>query len=243
VAESEDTQGVVDGYFLQETAEILLDCPKKFFTAHLMTVTTHSPWTVPVTFRSPFEDPMCRAFHYLDSSVEAFMEIFRKSPRFAETLFIVVADHTSAVFGSDLLERLRIPLIFYHPDMERLKLNEERKVYGSHVDILPTTLTLLGGKWPYSGMGKNLLTLDSNHCFAISGSAYSAVYLKDTWVLYYQPHQKDSKLFLRDKDEIVFQDISQERKEIFSQLQREYLALYETARYLSRAQKVFPVKR
>jgi phosphoglycerol transferase MdoB-like AlkP superfamily enzyme len=240
LAEGEDTQGVVDHHLLQESAEILLNSRKKYFTAHIMTVTSHSPWKVPANFQSPLKNQYLQVFNYVDTCIEKFFETLRQSPKFAETLFVVVADHASITFGDNLLERLRIPVIFYNPNLVRMNLHGEHKVYGSQLDVLPTALALLGGKWPYSGMGKNLLALDDNYCLCLSMAAHQGYYFHDNWVFHYHALQKEGQLFWRENDKIILKNVGQEHKDVLARMLREYLALYETSRYLARQHKVFP---
>jgi hypothetical protein len=241
---AEDDQGVVDGFFLPEAADVLLRVPGRF-TAHLVTITSHSPWRTPADFRSPFPDPMLATFAYVDHALEEFVEAFRRRPDvFQKTLFVVVADHASVTFTTDLLERLRIPLIFYNPKLAALRSRwvSQYDAWACHADILPTILYLLGGDHPYSGVGACLLTADPRRKGAISGSPQFGLYVKEDFALQYLPFRHESKLFALRGRRIDLQDLAAERPQTLQQMLREYLALYETSKRLLVTRRLFPAR-
>lgn len=240
LAQADDQQGIFDGYLLQEGAEILLQCARPHFTAHFMTVSSHSPWSVPKNFRTPFASPTLQVFRYVDTCIGEFVQTLRGSPKFADTLLVVMADHTSVTLVGDFLDRLRIPLIFYNARFTDTPANRIHAVYGSQLDMLPTTLALLGGSRPYSGLGRNLLTVPDDHAMAISGSSQHGIYLKGSFVLQYMLQYKESRLFLRTGDSVSLTNVAQQHAELCQTMEREFLAQYQIARYLSRQQAIFP---
>jgi phosphoglycerol transferase MdoB-like AlkP superfamily enzyme len=229
---------------LQETAKMILSGSGPF-TAHMMTATTHSPWTVPPSTTNRFADEVLATFQYLDRSVHEFVEVLRlHDPDLDHTLLVITGDHTSHVFDSSTMERLRVPLIFFGPRLARAKdrwaSRQERS--GTHLDIVPTVLGLLDGEHLYSGMGRNLFDAgaDAGAAGLISGTYGSFLYLKDGFALRYTLRNDRSELFpLRDGD-IVFQDVSGQEPETAARLKRELLALSETADRLSRDRRIFP---
>ena len=68
--------GIFDGPMLQEAARIILSGSGPF-TAHAMTATTHSPWTVPASTTNRLADEVLATFQYLDRSVRDFVETLR----------------------------------------------------------------------------------------------------------------------------------------------------------------------
>jgi len=236
--------GVFDGPMLQEAAKIILSGSGPF-TAHLMTATTHSPWTVPQSTTNRLADEVLATFQYLDRSIRDFVEVLRlHDPDLDHTLLVITGDHTSHVFDSRTMERLRVPLILFGPRLARAKdrwaSRQERS--GTHLDIVPTVLGLLDGEHLYSGMGRNLFDAgaDAGEGGLISGTYGSFLYLKDGFALRYTLRNDRSELFrLRDGD-IVFQDVSGQEPETAARLKRELLALSETADRLSRARRIFP---
>jgi hypothetical protein len=240
--------GVFDGIFLRESAEILINVDTPF-TAHLITATTHSPWQIPADATKPFKSQRANTFHYLDQGIEAFIQMFReKSPSFEETLFVIVADHTSVLYGKSMMERIRIPLFFYSPRLEAVKTDWQPHPnhYGSQVDIIPTILQLIDGNHNYSGMGNSLLSDNRPDAGAISSNRYDSLYLKDKYALRYSPFAsagEEIQLFSIRNDEIIENDISQNHKDIVERLKREYFSLYETSSRLANEKRFIPVIR
>jgi hypothetical protein len=242
-ANTGNTLGVFDGVFLQETAQVLAGMPKKF-TAYLIMATTHSPWTVPEDFGKIFENRRLNTFHYVDRSLEAFMETMKKQlPRFDRTLFIIVGDHTSYTYQRDFLERIRVPLLVYSPRLAGMKSRWQKaqETPGSHLDIVPTILALLGGRHCYSGMGKSLLSSEAAGRGVISGSRKNGYYLKDGFVLRHAPYPDETQLYATVNGQVAQEDVSRQHPDIFERMKREYFALYETSKRVTREKKVFPV--
>src|SRR5204863_954736 len=103
------------------------------------------------------------AIHYADWSIGRFFERARREPWFANTLFVLVADHGFSVppVMTDLnLLRFHVPLLFYAPallgDAPRV-----RHTVASHVDIGPTVLGLLGERAAHQHWGRDLFALDA----------------------------------------------------------------------------------
>jgi phosphoglycerol transferase MdoB-like AlkP superfamily enzyme len=238
--------GIFDGSMLEEAAKIILAGTGPF-TAHMMTATTHSPWTVPqprpTTPELRLADEILATLRYLDQSIRDFVEVLRlHDPDLDHTLLVITGDHTSHVFDSRTMERLRVPLIFFGPRLARAKdrwaSRQERS--GTHLDIVPTVLGLLDGEHLYSGMGRNLLGADVGESGLISGTYGSYLYFKDGFALRYTLRNDRSELFrLRDGD-IVFRDVSGQEPGTAARLKRELLALSETADRLSRDRRIFP---
>jgi phosphoglycerol transferase MdoB-like AlkP superfamily enzyme len=238
--QADSTLGLFDKDFLKESA-IILNAVATNYTAHLMTATSHSPWTIPEDAESSFNEPALNAFGYVDQSIKAFMQVLEQNPtRFKDTLFVFVADHTSYTFNDDLLEKIRIPLIFYTPT-KRLELTSdtENKI-ASHVDIIPSILTFLKGEHQHSGMGKNLFSNAEQSSSALSGSRYNGIYIKDDLIFQYLPYEEKNKLMtiknITRPDSLTPQEMAQ----IQAQMKQEYLAQYELSKRLSIEKKIFP---
>jgi phosphoglycerol transferase MdoB-like AlkP superfamily enzyme len=234
--------GVFDGPMLQEAAKIIM-AGSGPFTAHLMTATTHSPWTVPPSMTNRVADEVLASFQYLDQSVRDFVETLRREdPDFDHTLVVITGDHTSHVFDSRTMERLRVPLILFGPRLARAKdrwaSRQERP--GTHLDIVPTVLGLLDGEHLYSGMGRNLLGPDAGESGLISGTYGSFLYIKDGFALRYTLGTGGSELFRTRDSDVLFRNVSDEQPDVVARLRRELLALSETAHRLGRDRRIFP---
>ena len=238
--------GVFDGPFLSESVDILSSSQVPF-TAQLVTSTSHSPWSIPEGFPAPFGKRKLNTFHYVDTSLEAFFARLRRNlPDFDKTLLVIVGDHTSVTFSSNYFERIHVPLIFYSPALEQYRNQWQERLDspGSHVDIIPTVLDLLGGKHGYAGMGKSLLRDEARNRGILSGNRYSGLYIRDGFVFDYEPYSppaERTRLYRVKEGQMVRRDVSAEHPEVLQRMREEYLAQYETSRRLTREKRIFPM--
>jgi phosphoglycerol transferase MdoB-like AlkP superfamily enzyme len=116
----------------------------KPFFAHIMTTSNHQPFTYP-SGRIDIASPGGRegGVKYSDYAIGEFIAQARQKPWFADTLFIITADHCAAVAGKTRLPvgRYRIPLILYAPGMVPPGVNTR---LASQIDVPPTILDVLG---------------------------------------------------------------------------------------------------
>ncbi len=241
-AQESNTLGIFDGPLLQESADILVGA-RGPFTAHIVTSTSHSPWQVPAGLASPFTGAP-RAFRYTDDSIRSFMERMRRElPDFDRTLFVLVGDHTSITFSDSFVERIRVPLILYGTPIvqHRDRWTDRQGVRASHVDILPTILTLLDGEHPYSGMGTSLLGPQTGQAGVISSNYNTSLYLDDSFALRYAPRSGAIDVMTFADGELIARDVSAAHPDVARRLKTEYLALFETADRLTREKRVFPL--
>src|SRR5574342_330450 len=245
VREDSNALGVFDGPMLREAGRIIR-AGSGPFTAHVMTATTHSPWTVPSSMTNRVADEVLASFQYLDRTVRDFVETLRlQDPDFDHTLVVITGDHTSHVFDSRTMERLRVPLILFGPRLVRAKDRwaSRQNRPGTHLDIVPTVLGLLDGDHLYSGMGRDLLGADAGERGFISGAYGSFLYIKEGFALRYTPSTGGSELFLTRDGDVLFHDVSDERPDAAARLKQELLALAETAHRLGRDRRIFPPSR
>lgn len=125
----------------------------KPFFAHIMTTSNHRPYTYPDD-RIDIPSPGGRdgAVKYTDYAIGRLIAEAREKPWFADTLFIITADHCASVAGKTKLPvaKYHIPLIFYAPDL--LNPGTHTRL-ASQIDIAPTVLHALGlaGQEGFSG--------------------------------------------------------------------------------------------
>lgn len=116
---------------------------KEPFLKVIQTSSSHEPFEVPGFAR--LEDERLNSIAYSDSCLQAFINRYKKTPYWDNTLFVLVPDHAMQypvdldVFSS---ERYKIPLILYG---EALACRGVRvDVLGSQIDIAATLLGQLG---------------------------------------------------------------------------------------------------
>jgi hypothetical protein len=238
LAGADSLLGISDKEFLNECAEIFLQCRTRF-TAHLMTCTTHSPWAVPPGTPTEFDEPALNAFAYLDTSVRAFCERLQSAPAvWGQTMIVVLGDHTSVVFGDDPLERFRVPLIFFGPNVRGPA--DRTGVPASQIDVVPTALALLEGEHRYAGMGRNLFDPAARESGVVSGTPERGLFLKDGFMLQYFPASGDVRIYSATSAEGSTDDLSAQRPELTLELRRAYFGQIELAKRLAAARRLFP---
>ncbi|MGH7560481.1 MAG: LTA synthase family protein [Gemmatimonadales bacterium] len=136
-----------------------------FFVAW-KTLLSHEPFDVPGPVRVPGEDRDSRylnAIAYTDWALGRFLELARKEPWWDRTLVVIVSDHSKKLERIDAPAPYKSARYWYHVPMLWLggALARRRVVdrIGSHADLAPTLLELLGipGAAQYR-WGRNLFT-------------------------------------------------------------------------------------
>lgn len=119
------------------------------FFSIVMTTSNHKPFTFPPGVPGVPETDGGReaGVRYADYAIGKFFAEANTRPWFENTLFVVIADHDSRVYGRAEVpvEHYRIPALIYAPG--RLPASVVEKTF-SNMDLAPTVLGLLG--LPYS---------------------------------------------------------------------------------------------
>lgn len=239
-AEADGLQGYFDGYFLGTCADIIGEVEEPNFVMQLSTLTSHSPWTLPSGFKSEFGQPVNQVFNYVDQSIENFVAAVDRKGRMEKTVLAIVADHTSVTFGKDFMERIRVPLIVYSPQMKNLGINREIKSYGSQMDVVPTILSLIPGQHRYAGFGQSLLMPEAEDRTLYSGFVTEGWIFRGDWALCYTPDEDKSSLYQRQGDRLDLVDVSRDNAQTTALMKKHFLSMYETGRRLAQEQRIFP---
>ena len=116
----------------------------KRIMAQVMTTSNHRPYTY-ANGRIDIPSPGGRdgAVKYTDYSIGHFLDQAKTKPWFADTLFIIVADHCASAAGKTKLPvpGYHIPMIMYAPKL--LKPGKYTELV-SQIDIAPTLIDVLG---------------------------------------------------------------------------------------------------
>jgi phosphoglycerol transferase MdoB-like AlkP superfamily enzyme len=159
-----------------------LNAMKEPFMGFAFTDSTHSDFYLPSKKFERFPHDLknyngsLNAYIYTDNAIERFMEGVKKEPWFERTIFIFTSDHGSGDALNPIartyrpddkpmasIEHFRIPLIIYAPKIFEPKTIE---TLGSHNDIFPTIVDLLGLNAKISTMGNSLFDEDVAKRFA-----------------------------------------------------------------------------
>jgi len=146
---------------------------KKPFVGFIVTSTTHTPFPrlEPRFEKYPYgvdsEGGFLNSLAYFDWSLGEFLKAAQKQPWFANTVFVITADHAQPHYGQkQFLDYFRIPLILYSPGY--LKPGRDSTL-GSQLDLLPTLVGLMGFQGDYATVGRDLAQGGSGFAWAREG--------------------------------------------------------------------------
>ncbi|WP_313086953.1 LTA synthase family protein [Pseudomonas sp.] len=142
----------------------------KPFLLQLMTTSNHRPYTYPDgRIDIPSGDGREGAVKYTDLAIGQFLEQARTKPWFAQTVFVIVADHTAGSAGAQDLPvaNYHIPLFIYAPG---LIAPREVDTLASQIDLAPTLLGLLDMDYVSTFFGRNVLRDDAQPGRALIGN-------------------------------------------------------------------------
>jgi phosphoglycerol transferase MdoB-like AlkP superfamily enzyme len=153
------TWGASDGDVFAKAHEAFLRQPRdKPFFSLIFTSSNHAPFEFPDGGFTLHEQPKAtvnNAVKYADHALGVFIEQARQSPYWADTLFLVVADHNSRVYGDSVfpVERFHIPgLIVGGP----VRAPQSIGTLASQLDLIPTLVSLMGLEVSHPGTGRDL---------------------------------------------------------------------------------------
>lgn len=157
--------------------------------AHVLTTSNHRPFTYPAG-RIDIASGSGRegAVKYADWALGEFIREAARRPWFPDTLFVVVADHTSNGRGRIDLPPVnyRIPLVFYAPG--RIAPGRVEST-ASLVDVPPTLLAQVGGASPEGFFGVDMRERGGRHARAFLANYLTVGYLEDGAVVELSPRR------------------------------------------------------
>ena len=130
------------------------------FFHHVMTTSNHRPYTYPEgRIDIPSKTNRDGAVKYTDWAIGDFLERAAKHPWFADTVFVIVADHCASSAGkSDVpINRYLIPMLIYSPGHVPAQKVDRLM---SQVDVPPTLLGLLHFSYASQFLGYDLFDLE-----------------------------------------------------------------------------------
>lgn len=149
--------GVADEELFQRAHKEFSDMGQGPFFSLVFTTTHHKPFDVPPGRIPPETGPdgaRETAVRYADYALGQFFQLAQASPYWDDTVFLVIADHNSRVYGDQLVpvERFRIPGLILGGSID------PRRVPGisSQIDMLPTLLSLAGVSGYHPAIGRDL---------------------------------------------------------------------------------------
>lgn len=129
------------------------------FFNHIMTISNHRPYTYPEGRISYDGNPMSRraAVKYTDYALGKFISDASRRPWFANTVFVVVADHCASSAGKTSLplDCYHIPAFIYSPGLIAPQAVEK---VCSQIDLMPTLFSLLNFSYGSRFYGQDILS-------------------------------------------------------------------------------------
>lgn len=195
-----------------------LDHTKPFF-ASILTLSNHSPHTLPHDFHiNETQSDRNNAIRYADKSLGQFMEQAKKQPWFDNTLFVVLADHGPyrALNPTFPMVDYKIPLLFYAPKYIKPMRSD---IVASEIDLAPTLLAKLGINYESTFFGRNIDDQEEgSHPVFLTKFESFGVLIDETLVQLYpgkqintwrtQNRESFAKIELSDKEPVIREAIS-----------------------------------
>ncbi len=150
------------------------------YYAHLITFSSHTPFSIPDQYKTLdlgktnlawIQQNYLEAAHYTDSALGDFITNLQSSGQLANTTIAIVGDHEAFIQGpadktfaqalgypggfNDLtyLQSRQVPFLVYNSGLPATQLDGP----ASQTDIYPTLMNLMGLKAPASALGQDLL--------------------------------------------------------------------------------------
>ena len=214
----ESTWGVSDTDLFNKAHEFFSSQKDRPFFSLVFTSSNHSPFEVPEMDDNFYPDQgksVNNAVKFADYALGDFFKKAEKSSYWKNTVFLVVADHNSRVYGNEVLpvERFRIPGLIIGPGIKPKII----KTVASQIDLPLTVLSLAGISGYVPMPGKNIAETDKNY----KGRAILQFYKKNGYmtdgnILIMQPWKK--------ADQYVYSGKSLLKSDLDKNMQKKALA-------------------
>ena len=161
-ADYDGTWAIWDEEFLQYYALTMSEMKEPFMTS-VFTATSHHPFHVPARYEGVFPEgtaPIHHCIGYVDMALRRLFETAKQQPWYANTLFVLVADHTNELTHQEYRNDkgvYEVPIVFFDPSKE----NNGRLIDTYPVcqaDIEPSILAYLGYDEAFNSFGEDALT-------------------------------------------------------------------------------------
>ncbi len=152
--------GAPDQYLFNRVSADFSGVQKEPFFKSIQTSSSHEPFDVP---SHKFKDPYLNSVFYADSCLGKFIDQYKKTKYWKNTVIVLVPDHAMhypAYINNHNVERYQIPLIIIGGAVKQpLKVD----TYASQIDIAATILYQLGLPHNEFTFSKNILNPSSPH--------------------------------------------------------------------------------
>ncbi len=192
--------------------------------AHVMTTTNHRPFTYPDgRIDIPSHTGRNGAVKYTDYAICKFIKDAKMKPWFANTVFVVVADHCASSAGKTELpvDKYHIPMIVYAPNF--IKPQRVDRLM-SQIDVGPTLLGLLDFDYTSRFLGVDIFESSADNDRVFVSTYQQLGFMKDHNLVILEPKQIV-------KSYAVAEDLSVGNKASNQNNTDEAIAWYQVASY------------
>jgi phosphoglycerol transferase MdoB-like AlkP superfamily enzyme len=154
--------GIWDEQFFQFMGKTL-GTQKQPFMVTLFTLSSHDPYQLPEKYKARFTGgplPIHKTVQYSDNALRLFFNYAKTQPWFANTIFVITADHTNQTYYpeySKAINRFAVPILFYSVN-PAYALKGTRADLASQMDIYPSVADLIGYNKPFRSWGRSLIS-------------------------------------------------------------------------------------
>lgn len=160
---------------------------KPFFT-QIMTVSNHRPYTYPEGRIDipPQKQIRDGAVKYTDYAITRFLKEAAAKPWFANTLFVIVADHCAYAAGKSALPvtGYHIPLLIYSPGNIQ---PQQISTLCSQIDLPPTILGMLNMSYRSKFFGQDIFRIPAGYERAFISTYQGLGYIRNGQLVIQQP--------------------------------------------------------
>jgi phosphoglycerol transferase MdoB-like AlkP superfamily enzyme len=152
------TWGVSDEDLFRSANEVFRNHGGKPFFALVLTTSNHDPYEFPDGRIELYKEPKAsrqNTIKYADYALGTFFETAKKEPYYNNTVFLIIADHSTKLHGQSLIpiQKFHIPGIIIAPHLKPAVYDK----LASQIDMTPTLLDVLGITVDMPLLGRPLL--------------------------------------------------------------------------------------
>lgn len=201
------------------------------FMATVLTISNHPPYVIPSWFKPRTKEKETQIVEYADWAIGDFLRKASRETWFANTIFVILADHGKMVGKSDAelpVSYNHIPLMVFGKGVE----NGKYTGMGTQVDVMPTLLGLMGVNYEYDGFGIDLLRRDRDMVFY---SADNQIVARDSAHCFiHEPNTGKSFMYDVSGDGKLSETAD---NAVFSRLRRYVFSMEQTAQFMLNKQR------
>lgn len=227
--------GICDEPFFIESAKNI-DKFNQPFCSVIFSLSSHDPFRIPDKRKSLFEKysgekELERSIRYSDFSLQKFFEYVKTKSWFDNTVFLITADHTLYNTRKDFESTFHIPLLIFNP---KNSTGTKYDKPASQIDIVPSLIDMLNITTKHSSMGKSIF--DTEERFVVFKFHSEYTILTDQYRLGNTLEKAPTLYFNNDSSNI---DLSEDKPEIVSELNKKLLAYLQLVSYSVAHNKIF----